>query len=175
MYDRRKHGSALWNLLGKVPCNSPALFSCKRAAVRPWSGRSTAARVATIPTLARKVFLKHWNGMLQHLWWVLWWVLWPSSSELMTSCLGCSCAGWRGAAHGRGDGRAAAAEHGLRVPVSPGGSQAVRQRPHPTPLHPTPPTAWLEAAPTHASAGAGKRNELHISTSSSGKLSVEKW
>ena len=34
--------------------------------------------------------------------------------------------GWRGAAHGGGDGRAAAAEHGLRVPVPPGGGQKVR-------------------------------------------------
>lgn len=39
---------------------------------------------------------------------------------------GSSCPGRRGAAHSGGDGRAAAAEHGLRVPVSPGGSQKVR-------------------------------------------------
>lgn len=40
----------------------------------------------------------------------------------------CSCPGWRGAAHGRRDGWAAAAEHGLWVPVSPGGGQEVRGR-----------------------------------------------
>ena len=33
--------------------------------------------------------------------------------------------GWRAQAHGRGDGRAEAAEHGLRVPVPPGGGQEV--------------------------------------------------
>lgn len=37
-----------------------------------------------------------------------------------------SCPGRRGAAYSGGDGRAAAAEHGLRVSVSPGGSQKVR-------------------------------------------------
>lgn len=37
-----------------------------------------------------------------------------------------SRSGQRGAPHCRGDGRAAAAEHGVRVPVPPGGGQAVR-------------------------------------------------
>lgn len=52
--------------------------------------------------------------------WCSWWRhLWP--------CVFVSSGvGWRGAAHSGGDGRAAAAEHGVRIPVSPGGGQKVR-------------------------------------------------